>query len=221
MLGGLFEGLEQGVERMRREHVNLVDDVDLAPAAHGPIDAVGDEFAGLFDLAVGRRVDLDDIRVLPRHDRLVHFRSAPGQRLGENPRHRGLAHTPRPDKEIRVRHPPLLDRARQCARHRLLTHDFIEGLGSVSAGENGVGHGSRWIAPSRGLATRTPAAPDIGRLWLLPSGPDQVHGTPAHRARSPTSATRAPVYPTSRSYAPPPLSRFSTRLHAPPANLAL
>jgi hypothetical protein len=28
-----------------------------------------------------------------------------------------------------------------------------------------------------------PAAPDETRLWLLPSGPDQVHGPPVHRAR--------------------------------------
>ncbi len=29
-------------------------------------------------------------------------------------------------------------------------------------------------------------APDDGRLWLLPSGSDQVHGPPAHRARPST-----------------------------------
>ena len=28
-----------------------------------------------------------------------------------------------------------------------------------------------------------PAAQDETRLWLLPSGPDQVHGPPVHRAR--------------------------------------
>src|ERR1043165_1738609 len=39
------------------------------------------------------------------------------------------------------------------------------------------------LSQSRWSTARTPAAPDDGRLWLLRSSPDQVHGPPVHRAR--------------------------------------
>src|SRR6185436_5015988 len=48
-----------------------------------------------------------------------------------------------------------------------------------------------------------PAAPDETRLWLLPSGPDQVHGPPVHRAR-PCAGRSPPLYLLPPHYTTPP-----------------
>ena len=67
--GRLLERLQQRVRRRRREHVHLVDDVDLAPArgAHSQVHAL-DEVAHRVDAVVRRGVELHEIeeRARPR-----------------------------------------------------------------------------------------------------------------------------------------------------------
>src|SRR6185369_3402794 len=97
VLGGFLHGLEQSVEGRGREHVDFVDDVDLLGAAHGAVDAVGDEFAGVLDGVVAGGVDLDDVDIAPCHDRLGDL---PGliaggvDGLGEDAGHGGFANAP-------------------------------------------------------------------------------------------------------------------------------
>src|SRR5882672_3073993 len=45
------------------------------------------------------------------------------------------------------------------------------------------------VVQSPPKTARTPAAPDDGRLWLLRSSSDQVHGPPVHRARPSSGGT--------------------------------
>src|SRR3712207_8675852 len=51
----------QGVEALRRDHVGLVDDVDLEAAVHRREEGPLAQVAGVVDTAVARRVDLDDV----------------------------------------------------------------------------------------------------------------------------------------------------------------
>ena len=72
VIRGLLKRLEQRVEGRDREHVNLVDDVDLvATARRGELHAPDDLLAHVLDAGAGRRVELIDIRMLPRRDELA------------------------------------------------------------------------------------------------------------------------------------------------------
>ena len=64
----LFERLQQGVERLRREHVDFVDDVDLVACPAGPKLHVLPQFADLVDAAVAGAVDLQHVDVLAGGD---------------------------------------------------------------------------------------------------------------------------------------------------------
>ena len=58
--GRLLQGLQQGVRRRRREHVDLVDDVDLL-AARGPEGGPGHQVAHGLHPVVGGGVELVDV----------------------------------------------------------------------------------------------------------------------------------------------------------------
>jgi hypothetical protein len=61
----LLEGLEQRVERRRREHVHLVDDVDLELALGRRVADGVAQVAHLLDAVVRGAVDLDHVEVEP------------------------------------------------------------------------------------------------------------------------------------------------------------
>ncbi|CDD39169.1 dual specificity phosphatase catalytic domain protein [Collinsella sp. CAG:398] len=72
MLGRLFERLEQGVERLRGEHVDLVDDIDLVCAAHrGEAHRVDDFLADVIHAGAACSVELVDIRMRALGDALA------------------------------------------------------------------------------------------------------------------------------------------------------
>ena len=64
MLGRLFERLQERVERLLREHVDFVDDVDLVPHAAGPHGHVLPQLANLVDAAVAGAVDFQHVDVV-------------------------------------------------------------------------------------------------------------------------------------------------------------
>ena len=96
----LLERLEQRVERMRRQHVHFVDQVDLVAAARRRILHVVEQLAGVVHLGARGGVDFEQIdeascvdvatraafAARPRRDTLLAV-----QRLGEDPRDRRLA----------------------------------------------------------------------------------------------------------------------------------
>ncbi len=61
VVGGLLEGLEQGVEGGVGDLVGFVEDVDLVLVAGGAVAGGVAEFADLVDAAVGGGVDFDDV----------------------------------------------------------------------------------------------------------------------------------------------------------------
>ena len=145
MLGRLLHRFEERVEGRRREHVDLVDDVDLEGPAHRAIDAVGDEVSGLLDGAVAGRVDLDDILILAGHDRLADLFGHVGvvgsvDGAGEDAGHGSFADTPGAAEEVGVGDTARVDGIFECAGDGLLADDLVEGVGPVPARKCGVAH---------------------------------------------------------------------------------
>ena len=152
MLRRLLQRLEQRIERLLRKHVHFIDDVDFEPAARRPIlRMIQNHFARLVHLSVRRRVNLQNIHVIPARDRqarvalqtrrrrrLVVLLAV--QRLGQNPRHRRLARPPRPREQIRMRNPIRLDRPLERLRNMILPHHLIECPRAIFSGKNGVRH---------------------------------------------------------------------------------
>ena len=126
MLRRFLHGFQQHVPRRFAEHVNFVDDVDFVPAA----DRTGQRVVGQFPHVSGGvsagGIHLHHIQTAFGGDfpatcafaaRLAVFRMLAIQRFGENPRQRGLADAPGPDKQVCVRGPPAADRIFQRPDH--------------------------------------------------------------------------------------------------------
>ena len=141
----LLERLEQRVERRRREHVNLVDDIDLVLAAHrGKVDGVDDLLAYVVHAGTACGIELVDIRVVALGNELALLASTVGhaaactlgarrlgiaaqQRLGQNARHGGLARAARSAEQVGVGQAPLGDGVLERRDDMLLAHHGVEG----------------------------------------------------------------------------------------------
>ncbi len=145
----LLQRLQQRIEGVRREHVDLVDDVDLEAALDR---AMGDrlhQVAHLLDLRVRGTVDLEDVERDAVGDlltgragvaRLGRGAALAVERLGEDARGRGLAHATRPGEQEGVRDAAGGDRGLERARHVLLADHVCEALRPQPPREHLVGH---------------------------------------------------------------------------------
>ena len=148
--GRLLERLQQRVRRRGREHVDLVDDVHLAPRvrAEPEVHAL-DEVAHRLDAVVRRRVELDEVEERAVGDReavlALAARLAVGteveavERAGEQPRGRRLAGAARAGEEVRVTDAVLGDRVAQRGGDVVLADQLAEALRSVLPVQ--AGHG--------------------------------------------------------------------------------
>ena len=128
----LFKGLEQGVESLRREHVDLVHDINLVIASHGrEVHAANDGLAHVVDAGIGCGVDFDDVGMVALGDELALLAGAVGQAsralaaeqgLCEDARHRGLACAARAAEKIGMAHRLLDHRALKRRHHMLLAN---------------------------------------------------------------------------------------------------
>ena len=141
----LLHRLQQSVEGGGREHVDLVDDVDLVRGPGRKHAGVGDQVPRVLDAVVARAVDLDDVDVVtPKHRSLIERLVGAVQAAGEDAGHRRLADAAGAAEEIGVRRPIPIDRLLERVRDRLLTHHLAEGLGAIPSGQHlvpGVGRG--------------------------------------------------------------------------------
>ncbi len=148
---GLLHQLEQGVEALRRDHVGLVDDVDLVGAADRCEERLLAEVAGVVDTTVGRRVDLDHVErpgtatgqvaaavALPAG--VGHRGLLAVERAGQDPGAGRLATAARTGEEVGVVDPVVRQRGPQRGRHVVLPDHVGERLGPVAAieGERGL-----------------------------------------------------------------------------------
>ncbi len=158
MLRRLLDHLEQRVEARRRDHVGLVDDVDLVPAAGRPEERLFPQLTGVVHTTVRSRVDLDDVDAPPPVTREIHTRLALPARIGsgtfltvqtarQDARTGRLAAPTRPAEQIRVVDPVVPQGLLERIGHVLLPDDLSEGLGTVAAVQRKGRHAYDDIGP--------------------------------------------------------------------------
>ena len=160
MLGRLLDHLQQGVEPRRGDHVRLVDDVDLVPAAGGPEEGLLPQVTGVVHATVRSRVDLDDVdrprpvpgQVLTGLAHAARRRRRPllaVQTAREDPCTGRLPTAARPAEQVRVIDPVVTQRLLQRVSDMLLPDDLGERLGAVTAIQRKGRHTYDDIGPLR------------------------------------------------------------------------
>jgi hypothetical protein len=140
----LLDDLEQRVEAGRRDHVGLVDDVDLVATARGPEEGLLPQVTGVVHTTVGRGVDLDDVDGTGAVARevLAGLALAAGrgrgpllavQTAGQDARARGLSAASRPAEQVRVIDPVVPQRLLQRVGDMFLPDDLGERLRAITA----------------------------------------------------------------------------------------
>ena len=143
MRRGLFQGLQESVEGLGREHVDLIDDRDPEAIPLGLVPHGLDQLAGIFDLAGGSPVDLVHVeRVAALQDLAAGGAHAAGihggptlavQGAREHSRRRGLPHAALSRQQVRRGDPPLRDRVGKRAGDGLLADQVGEDAGAPFA----------------------------------------------------------------------------------------
>src|SRR3990172_2468024 len=145
MRGRLLQSLEQGIERLRGKHVDLVDYIDTVAAAGRQVLDVLPQFPHRVYTPVGSAVYLQHIYrgsrdYLTAGGALVTGMSRGPrltvERFGQYPGHRGLAYPARPAEKVGVSHPVALDRAHQGAGYLLLGDHLRECLRPPLSSQN-------------------------------------------------------------------------------------
>jgi hypothetical protein len=154
VLGGLFQRLQHGVERVAGKLVHLVDHVHLeAPLGRRVLRRL-EELAHLVDARVGRCVDLQQVDEAPGVDLDAGGAPAAGRRgdarlaveaLGEDARERRLADAARAGEEIGVVQALRVERVAQRAHDVLLPDQAREILGAPLARKYLVAHRRRRV----------------------------------------------------------------------------
>ena len=150
-MGGRFlEGLQKGIERLPREALHLVDDVDLAPITNRVgLHRIADA-ADVIYAVVGGPVDLHHIDIPATLDLKAPIALQAGlhcgalhaiHRLGDDPRGGGLADAARADQQVGLTDALALDRLTQGADDVVLPDDLGEATRAIFARENAVGRG--------------------------------------------------------------------------------
>ena len=149
MRGRLFERLQQRVERLCRQHVHLVDDVDLVASFGGRELHLLAQVAHLVDAAVRGRVDLEDVERRAVGDLRAALADAAGigrrpllavQRLRENLRRARLARAARPRKKIGMGDAAGRNRLGKRPRYSFLPHEILESARPPLPVERDVSH---------------------------------------------------------------------------------
>ena len=161
----LLEGLQERIEGSRREHVHLVDDVDLVARLHRGVAHPVQQVAHVCDAGPAGGVQLQDVHVpalddgaaVPPLDGQVQAGGVNGVRLevqrpGEEPGRGGLAHPPHAGEHEGVGDASGREGVAQGPDHGLLAIEVLEGPRAVLPGDDGIGRrafgrgcpGRRW-----------------------------------------------------------------------------
>ena len=175
--GRLLEGLQEGVEGPRGQHVDLVDDPDLEAVPGRVVAGALAQLPDLLHAVVGGPVDLLHVeggagRDLRAGGALaarvgggpVAARAVEG--LGQDARGGGLADSARAGEEEGMADAARGQGVLEGARDRALPHDLVEGPGTPFACEDEVGHGGRG-GPAR-REPRLSCGTLEGRLTVAP-----------------------------------------------------
>jgi len=149
VLGRLLERLQHRVEGGRREHVHLVDHVDLEAPHHRLVDGLIEQLADLVDTAVRRRIELDgvDVAAGAAHatwrggDAAQAVGADAVQALGQDARDGGLADAAGAGEQVGVVQTLLRQGIAQGLHDVRLPHQLGEAARAVLAGQDDIGHG--------------------------------------------------------------------------------
>ena len=197
----LLQRLEQGVERLRGQHVDLVDDVYPVAPLGRPVAHPVAHVPYVVDAAVARRVDLEEVHRPAFVDRGARRALVVGlpilwaeavQRLGEDARSAGLARAAGAAEQVGVGRPPLVDRVAEGARDHLLPDDLVEPGGPPLPVEDLAHPGSPKAAADTADLPRTPS-PLTGEGW----GEGENGVAPWHGRGRPFDRLRAGSHPRS------------------------
>ena len=137
--------LKQSVERLRREHVDFVDDVNLVFRTTGSNGGVGTKLTNLVDAAIGSTINLEHIDVFAGRYRLANITLITRrhrwalfaiQALGENPGRRSLADSSRTGKQVSVPDTVFVDRIGKRRCNMALPDKVPKRLRTVSQRDN-------------------------------------------------------------------------------------
>ena len=146
----LLERLQERVRSCGREHVDLVDDVDLPPSWRREAGA-GNEVAHRVDAVVRGGVEFVDVEGVPRRDRSARVADAarlPVDERGavegfaEDAGRGGLPGPSRSREEVGVPDASVAHRVAQCERDVVLSAHLGEALRPIAAIERLVGSGA-------------------------------------------------------------------------------
>ena len=147
MRRGFLQRLEQGVERIAREHVNFVDDVDLVSRRDRRITHRLDNLAHVVHARMAGGVHLDHVDMTALGNCTTRFAYTAGadrratlpvgtdaiERLGDEARGRGFADSANTGHQEGMRQAVARDRIGQRADHCFLTDELGEGLRPILA----------------------------------------------------------------------------------------
>ena len=138
---GLLQRLEQGVKRRRGKHMYLVDDVDLALAAHRSVaSARNNLFSHVINTGVRGSVNLKDVWMLTSSNQLTVLTSAVGQMTRclvtkdcfcQQTSHGGLTCAARSAEQVCVAELLLQNRSLKGANHVLLANYLLKRLRAI------------------------------------------------------------------------------------------
>ena len=143
--GRLLERLKECVERPRREHVHLIDDVDAVPSLRRRVLHLIPDVPDVVDAVVGGGIDLLDIHGALLQNRAAHRALSAGISVHgvlavhgarQNFRSARLSRPARPAEKVRVADPPGHDLIFQRHADGVLTLDFIKGFRAPFAVES-------------------------------------------------------------------------------------
>ena len=145
--GRLLQRFEQGVERRRREHVHLVDDIYFIPALAGGVGRLIPQAADIVHAVVGGRVHLHHVQDAAVVDTAADGALAAGvavvgveavDRLGKDLGAGGLARAAHACKQVGVANAPGGHLVAQRGHRAVLGHHILKPLGSPLAVQRAI-----------------------------------------------------------------------------------
>ena len=200
----LLQRLEQRIERMRREHVHLVDQVHLVAPARRRILNVVEQLARVVDLGARSRVDLEQIHEPPGVDITTGAALAAGrrghaslavERLREDARNGRLADAARACEQERMMDASRIERVRERTSDMVLPDEFVEPARSPFTGKNEVAHGTSGYPVAGGGGGPRQNTPGTRRCRYRCSLPG-LTGFTANRREGSDASHHGPARPT-------------------------
>ena len=148
----LFQGFEQRIEAVTRQHVHLIDEVHLEAAAGRAVLHVVEQLPGVFHLGAGGRIDLQQIDEVALIDLAAGIAYAARvaadpllavEALGQDAGDGGLADPAGAAQQVGMMQPSLIQGIGQGGQHMLLANHLFKRMGAPFTRQNLIAHRSR------------------------------------------------------------------------------